>query len=190
MRGGLSSRRAAFLDRDGVLTANVRYADSGRWEAPRRPEEFALLPGCVEALWRLRGAGYRLFVVSNQPNMAKGKTTREEFEAMRARLLIETVGLLEDAFYCLHHPPVDGPCECRKPGAALLHNAIAAYGLQREHCWMFGDRVTDMECGRAAGVRTAWIDTGQEPVVPIAALWDLSAHSLSEVVTAMLGWPL
>ena len=74
----MSGPRAVFLDRDGVLNATVFYRDTGAWEAPRRAEDFRLLPGVVPALKDLQAAGFALVLVSNQPNEALGKSTRAE----------------------------------------------------------------------------------------------------------------
>ena len=78
--------RAVFLDRDGVINANVFYADTGETEAPRTVADFQLLPGALAAMKRLRDAGFLLFVVSNQPNQAKRKATRADHDAIQARL--------------------------------------------------------------------------------------------------------
>ena len=100
-------RRAVFLDRDGVINANVFYADTGEVEAPRTVADFHILPGALEAMKRMRDAGYLLFVVSNQPNQAKRKASRADHDAIQARLAeaLEEAGVrVEEFFYCFHHP--------------------------------------------------------------------------------------
>ena len=182
-------RRAVFLDRDGVLNGNIFYADTGCWEAPRNACEFALLPGVIAALRQLRDAGFLLFVVSNQPNVAKGKSSPEAFAAMRDRLAaaLGAAGVpLTDAFYCLHHPHFTGACRCRKPEPYFLQAAAHDHALVLKECWMVGDRATDMECGRRAGVYTAWVCTGQEPDEPDAELCDITAASLPGAVAGIL----
>jgi D-glycero-D-manno-heptose 1,7-bisphosphate phosphatase len=181
--------RAVFLDRDGVLNPNVFYADTRRWESPRRVEEFSLCPGVLVALRALQGAGYALFLVSNQPNTVNGKSSFVQLAGMHA-LLAESLGRagvrLRGAFYCTHAPVVSGACACRKPSPWFLDRAIQAHGLRAQECWMIGDRATDMECGRAAGVRTVWVRTGQEPRVPQPALCDWTAANLPEAVEQIL----
>ncbi len=182
-------RRAVFLDRDGVLNPNVFYADTRCWESPRAPDEFRLADGIVPALAQLQAAGFQLFVVSNQPNEAKGKSAAGALDAMHAMLLswLGAGGIaLAGAFYCRHHPEFTGPCVCRKPSPHFLKQALAAYGLAPALCWMIGDRATDMECGRAAGTRTAWIRTGQERVAPAAGMFDLKSTDLPGAVEQIL----
>lgn len=181
--------RALFLDRDGVLNRNVWYADTEAWESPRLPHEFALADGVLPALAALRDAGFLLFVVSNQPNVAKGKAPPGALESMH-KLLIEALAeagiVLVRAFYCTHYPDVTGPCLCRKPSPFFLEQAAREYGLNLRDSWMIGDRDTDMECGRAAGTRTGWVRTGQERRTPRAHLVDVEGANLAEVIDKML----
>ncbi len=177
-------RKAVFLDRDGVLNRNIWYADTEAWESPREAHEFVLADGVLPALAMLREAGFLLFVVSNQPNAVNGKSPPGALEAMHSALTraLGSAGLaLADAFYCTHHPRHTGPCVCRKPSPYFLRKAAREHGLALAACWMVGDRATDMECGRAAGARTAWVNTGHEPRTPDRALVDLTSGSLAEV---------
>ena len=184
-------RRAVFLDRDGGLNENVFYTDTAAWEAPRTPVEFRLNAGVLPALAELARAGFLLFVVSNQPNEAKGKSLPGALHAM-ARLLAaacEEAGVrLEEQFYCTHHPAFTAPCVCRKPSPYFLEQAALQYGLSVEGSWMIGDRVTDMQCGRAAGTRTAWVRTGQEADEPEPGLVDVWSGNLPEAVEGVLRW--
>lgn len=155
-------RRAVFLDRDGVINANVFYADTGEVEAPRTAADFQILPGSLEAMKSLQDAGYLLFIVSNQPNQAKRKASRADHEAIQATLAqaLNDAGIrIEEFFYCFHHPKgvepsLSGPCECRKPSPYFLNLARERYGLDMAQCWMVGDRDSDVACGQAAGVKT------------------------------------
>lgn len=155
-------RRAVFLDRDGVLNANVFYGDTGAWEAPRRVEDFRLLPGVPDVLKSLRIAGFVLVLVSNQPNEALGKSTRgqlrEIHEAMVSEFDRRSIRFLEYC-YCPHHPravkaELGGLCRCRKPSPHWLYRAASRYGIDLSASWMIGDRATDTACGAAAGVRS------------------------------------
>src|ERR1039458_8963226 len=97
--------RAVFLDRDGVLNRNVLNPATGEYESPGRPEEFHFVSGVFPALLRLQEAGYLLFLVSNQPNYAKGKNTLEELHAVQALVLagLNHAGIRFAAFYyCFH----------------------------------------------------------------------------------------
>jgi len=158
-------RKAVFLDRDGVINANVFYADSGEEEAPRTAADFHLLPGALEAMRQLQDAGYLLFVVSNQPNQAKRKATKTDHDAIQS-LLAETLDCtgikIEEFFYCFHHPDgvepsLSGPCDCRKPSPFFLNQARDRYALDMAKSWMVGDRVSDVVCGCSAGTKTVRI---------------------------------
>lgn len=180
----MKARRAVFLDRDGVLNANVFYRDTCAWEAPRRVEDFRLLPGVVDALRSLQDAGFALVLVSNQPNEALGKSTRAELmeihEALAGVLEGDGIRFLEYC-YCPHHPravvrELGGVCRCRKPSPYWLFRAASRYGIDLQGSWMIGDRATDTACGAAAGVRSLRIGNGME--LDRNALWQ--AGSLSE----------
>ena len=181
--------RAVFLDRDGVLNGNVFYPDTGAWESPREPREWALLPGVLPALRALANAGFGLFLVSNQPNVVNGKSTPAAHQEMH-RLLAEQLRLaavrFTDFFYCTHHPRFTGACPCRKPSPHFLESAAQSHGLDLAGSWMVGDRATDMQCGRAAGTRTVWINTGQEREIPAMDLVDFACGSLPEAVNYIL----
>lgn len=159
-------RRAVFLDRDGVINRNVLNPATGNYEAPLTAAEFALIPGVPAALRQLQDAGFLLFLVSNQPNYAKGKANLEELEAIDAELRRELAAMgveFAAVYYCLHHPDgvvagYSGACICRKPSPYFLLKAIREFELDAAESWMMGDRMTDVLCGRAAGVRTIFID--------------------------------
>lgn len=167
----MKAQRAVFLDRDGVLNANVFYRDTSAWEAPRRVEDFRLLPGVTDALKSLQAAGFVLVLVSNQPNEALGKSTRAELleihKAMASTLEGNGIRFLEYC-YCPHHPravvrELGGVCRCRKPSPYWLFRAASRYGIDLQGSWMIGDRATDTASGAAAGVRSIRVGNGTEP---------------------------
>lgn len=155
-------RPALFLDRDGLLNELVFYADTGEWESPRGPADLRLVPGAVEALAGLVRAEWPLFLVSNQPSFAKGKTSKEALEAVHAALtflLKEAEVGLDAAFYCYHHPEgivpeYSGPCPCRKPSPFMIQEAARTHDLDLARSWMVGDQDLDVLCGHNAGCRT------------------------------------
>lgn len=185
----MGGRKAVFLDRDGVINANVFYADSGEVEAPRTAADFTILPGVLQAMTDLRAAGYLLFVVSNQPNQAKGKATRVDHDAIQAKLvsaLVDAGIQVEEFFYCFHHPQgvepsLSGPCDCRKPSPFFLNQAREAHALDMAASWMIGDRDTDIACGRAAGARTIRI------AAEMSVVADFTAPNLSVAAAIVLG---
>jgi D-glycero-D-manno-heptose 1,7-bisphosphate phosphatase len=161
-------KRAVFLDRDGVINCNVWNPASGAYEAPLTADQFELCEGVLPAMRQLYSSGYELFLVSNQPNYAKGKASLEVLDAIHARL----THALNDAeipfaafYYCFHHPDGivathSGPCVCRKPSPYFLFQAQENFGIDLKQSWMIGDRISDVECGKAAGTRTIFICEG------------------------------
>src|SRR5437016_5707015 len=144
MSNGLDSRRGIFFDRDGVLNSLVYYADTAEWESPRNAQDFQLMPGALDVLSTLQQTGWLLFLVSNQPSYAKGKTSLEDLHTVHAELdryLNESHQVsLAGVYYCYHHPQGVVPeytrvCECRKPGIGSLLKAQAAYDLDLSACW-------------------------------------------------------
>jgi D-glycero-D-manno-heptose 1,7-bisphosphate phosphatase len=161
----VSARAAVFLDRDGVLNELVPDLYSGLHESPLSPSEVRLVPGAASALGRLRGAGYALVAVTNQPAAAKGRVSVQRLQDVqdRVRELLAADGAALDAWrMCLHHPAsvvpeLSGPCECRKPAPGMLLDAARELDLDLERSWIVGDTDSDVEAGRAAGCRTALI---------------------------------
>lgn len=153
-------RRALFLDRDGVVSEPVWYDDTQNWEAARRVDDLRLIPGAADALRRAHEAGWLIFLVTNQPDWAKGKTTRENLLEVEAE--VERLTVIDRAYLCFHHPEavVDElrvVCSCRKPGTKSLTDAARDFNVDLSQSWMAGDRDTDLLCGRAAGTRVALI---------------------------------
>jgi D-glycero-D-manno-heptose 1,7-bisphosphate phosphatase len=148
------SRAAVFLDRDGVLT----YAEErgGKSYAPRRLEDFRLLPGVRAAVERLRAAGYLTVVVTNQPDIANGLVDAGVVEAMH-RQLREWLPL-DAVEMCPHADRQD--CPCRKPKPGLLLASARRLNIDLGRSVMVGDRWKDVEAGRRAGCRTVFVDRG------------------------------
>ena len=157
--------KAAFLDRDGVLNEIVYNEDTEQLDSPLRVSELKLLPGAAEAVRTLKANGYYVFVVTNQPAAAKGKTDPGSLWDINKKL-IELIPEIDEVFMCLHHPKGDarsternliGPCSCRKPGTGMIDEACARYAVDRSSSFMAGDSFTDIECGRTAGLKTVFI---------------------------------
>lgn len=136
---------AVFLDRDGVLTANVER--DGRPVAPTTLAEFTLLPGVEAGVRRLKDAGFFVVVVTNQPDIATGRTSPQTLDAMHA--ILRGAVAVDDIRVCPH---VDADaCDCRKPKPGLLLSAAAEHGLAIERSFLVGDRWRDVGAGQAAG---------------------------------------
>ncbi|HEX4039281.1 MAG TPA: HAD-IIIA family hydrolase [Acidobacteriaceae bacterium] len=188
-----------FLDRDGVLNPLVLNPANGRMESPLTVGEFRLAEGVLPALLQLQTAGYSLILVSNQPNYALGKCSLEALHTIHAGLVreLDAAAIHFRRFcYCPHHPcgvvpGYAGVCACRKPSPQFLLEARDDFRLKLAECWMIGDQLTDMECGRAAGVRTIHIRDEEtrhasRDVDPGA---DFFAKNLAEAVTVVLAHP-
>jgi histidinol-phosphate phosphatase family protein len=159
----VSVRRAAFLDRDGPILVDDGYL--------RDASTIGLTPGAAEAL-RALARDHLLVVVSNQSGVARGIITKAELAAVDARMkeLLEACGVRLDAVYYCEHGPDDG-CECRKPRPGMLLRAAREHGIDLVASVMIGDKPSDVEAGRAAGVRAAILFTGDWPRV-LAAVQD------------------
>jgi D-glycero-D-manno-heptose 1,7-bisphosphate phosphatase len=144
---------AVFLDRDGVLNCTV-VTDSVP-HPPQTVDELELLPGVVEALCELASLGFVLPVVTNQPDVARGSQTKQEVEAINAKLA--SLLPVSEIFTCYH----DGPdnCDCRKPRAGLLIQAQKRYNIDLSRSFMVGDRWSDIVAGAAAGCKTLLVAT-------------------------------
>ena len=159
-------KKAVFLDRDGVLNELVFNPVTGEYEPPHSPEDLVLFPGVLESLQHLHNSGFELFLVSNQPDYAKGKTTLENLKAVHEKLvsILREAGLtFTEYYYCYHHPRGIVPaftfdCECRKPKPHFLYKAERDYGIDLKNSWMIGDRDSDIECGKSAGVHTILVE--------------------------------
>ena len=172
------SVRAVFLDRDGVLNENL--VRNNRPYAPRRLEEFRLLPGVEDAVQRLKAAGFLTIVVTNQPDVADGITPRAIVDAMHAELQRHLS--LDDIKICFHNNA--DRCTCRKPLPGMLFEAAAERGIDLTASYLVGDRWRDIKAGQAAGCHSIFIDYGfkqDEAVEP-----DAIVKSLPEAVAYIL----
>jgi D-glycero-D-manno-heptose 1,7-bisphosphate phosphatase len=168
------SAKAVFLDRDGVL--NETCVRNGVPHPPATLADLTILPGVPEACAKLRAVGFRLLVVTNQPDIARGTQTVATVDRLNAE--VRRLAGVDDVFVCPHDDR-DG-CDCRKPRPGLLLVAAKSYGIELAASVMVGDRDRDIGAGRAAGCRTVFVNRGYGnlPVPPA----DLTVGSLSEAV--------
>ena len=176
--GDSQTRRAVFLDRDGVLV--VPEFRDGRSFAPRTLQTFKIYDDAQSALYALKQAGFLLVVVTNQPDIGNGLVGPAVVELMhnqlRDALPIDRIEL------CPHSRDVN--CTCRKPKPGMLLNAAAALGIDLSASVMVGDRATDVEAGQAVGCRTIFIDLNYEREPRPDADW--VARSVSEAANIIL----
>lgn len=151
------SSPAVFLDRDGTIIEETGYLSD--------PEKVALLPGAAEALVRLKAAGFRLVVLTNQSGVARGFFGEEELAAVNRRLDMELAGKgasIDAYYYCPHHPQygtmVD--CDCRKPRTGMADRAALEHGLDLARSYFVGDKGSDVLLGKNAGGKSILVLTG------------------------------
>jgi len=150
-------KRAAFLDRDGVIN---RKAREGKYVT--RWEEMQILPGVSDAIALLNRAGFRVIVVSNQRCVAKGLITTADLEALHRRLceaLARDGATIDAIYYCPHE--TQPPCRCRKPQPGMLLDAARDHDIDLGASWMIGDSKADVEAGKSAGCNTALLAGGE-----------------------------
>ena len=189
------SRRAVFLDRDGVLVRDVGPLTSA--------DEIVLTPGLATALTELQQAGFLLLVVSNQTVVARGLLSEDAVIELQAqvelRILAEGGPRLDGFYFCPHHPratreELRQDCDCRKPAPGLLLHAAEEHGVSLERSFMLGDRPSDVVAGLRAGCTTIQLLTGAHTASPIQVTGGFVArpphhvaHDLPEAAALVLG---
>ena len=151
-------QKAIFLDRDGVLNHE-------RHDYICRVEDFEVLEYQIPPLKKFYDEGYLLIVITNQGGIALKRYTEEALAEMH-QILFDTYkkqGVeFKDAYHCPHHPTVNDPCLCRKPGSGMLLDAIAKYDIDPALSVMIGDKPRDVEAANAAGVKGILIAPDQQ----------------------------
>jgi D-glycero-D-manno-heptose 1,7-bisphosphate phosphatase len=173
-----AASKAVFLDRDGVL--NEAPLRQGKPYSPMTLAEVIVPPGVPTALDRLRHGGFRLIMVTNQPNIARGSQSREEVYAIN-QYLQERLRL--DAAEVCEHDDADN-CDCRKPKPGMLLRAAARDNIALPASFLVGDRWRDVEAGHRAGCRTILVGNGYGET-PLSDP-DVVVSTLSEAATWIL----
>lgn len=157
---GALMQKAVFLDRDGVL--NQAVIKNGKPYPPETVQQ-VIIPNEVEsALQILKQLGYLLIVVTNQPDVARGLTSKTSVQAIN-EFLRQRLPL--DDFRICYHDDKDH-CHCRKPQPGLLQDAARDHGIALEQSFLIGDRWKDIAAGQAAGCKTIFIDQGYREAQP------------------------
>ena len=154
--------RYVFLDRDGTLIEDRGYIGS--------PKDVVVLPGVIDGLRALATLGYRFMVITNQSAIGRGIYSQEEVVSVNAHLvsLLSSHGVtIEAVYYCPHAP--DDQCNCRKPKPGLLYTAFARHNVLTSQSIMVGDRVTDVESGLAAGLRSVLVNLSLDTSISVDA---------------------
>ena len=169
-------KKAVFLDRDGVL--NTVLLKDGKPYPPESLESLSILPGVLEAIGILKRLQYEIIVVTNQPDVTRGYTSRETVDSIHEYLGI-TLGV--EHFYVCLHDDIDA-CSCRKPLPGMILEAADLMGINLTRSFMVGDRWRDIEAGQAAGCTCYFIDNSYLEKQPkgsftsVVSLLDAARH--------------
>lgn len=175
-------RPAVFLDRDGVLCAEVGYVTT--------VEKLEIFPYVKSSVELLHQKGFLAICITNQSAVARGMMEEETLQELN-EYLMEKTGL-DGLYYCPHHPEGRGryriKCNCRKPNIGMLEDAIKEWEIERTKSYMVGDRASDIICGQKAGLKTVLLESGygtsrlEETVRPDEIYSDLErfAHSIAK----------
>jgi D-glycero-D-manno-heptose 1,7-bisphosphate phosphatase len=157
-----NSGHALFLDRDGTLILDRHYLAD--------PDGVELIPGVADALRRARSLGYQFFLFTNQSGIARGLYSLDD--VLRCNLRMEELlGLPPPIFtdICIATESPDDPQLYRKPSPRFIVESISRHGLDRQYCWMVGDRESDIDAGLNAQIRSAAVCTGKYDAAAWAA---------------------
>ena len=144
--------KAVFLDRDGVI--NKVVVVEGKPFPPANIGELEIIEGVELGIEALKRAGYKVFVVTNQPDVARGKTS--EASILEINAFLQNKLKIDEVSCCFH----DGPdhCNCRKPKAGMILDLASRWNIDLSESFLIGDRWRDILSAKNAGVRSILID--------------------------------
>lgn len=154
--------KAVFLDRDGVLNHDSGYV--------YKTDDLIVLPGVSESLKALKENGYLLIVITNQSGVARGMYSMNQVATFHDHLrqTIKSLGGpdFDGIYVCPHHPKGSDSnyayeCSCRKPAPGLILEAIKDFGIDPAASWMIGDKDSDAQAAKSAGVRAILIESAK-----------------------------
>lgn len=146
--------RAVFLDRDGIV--NKAIVKDGKPYPPKDVNQIHFIKYFQNVMNRLKKEGFKVFVFTNQPDVARGTQTKEQVEKINNYIFKK---LPIDKIYCCYHDDKDN-CECRKPKPGMILQAAKEFDIDLKKSWVIGDRSKDIEAGIAAGCKTIFVDYG------------------------------
>lgn len=157
--------KAIFLDRDGVINKLIYQKEEGIIDTPFSESQFELVESVPTAISILRGMGFKIIIISNQPGIAKRYYTKNTFEIIRKKmhsLLEKNRSEIDDEFYCLHHPHAKNlnyrkKCNCRKPGIGLIKKASKIHNIDIENSYFIGDGIVDLQAAKRVGCKSIFI---------------------------------
>ena len=153
-------KKAIFLDRDGVI--NKTIIEDGLPSSPNSIDELEILPGVKESILRLKKLNFICIVVTNQPDVPRGKINKNTVIKMNNFLKKEIK--LDDIFVCYHDDKDN--CNCRKPKPGLLIYASKKWNVDFKKSFMIGDRWRDIQAGEKVGCKTIYLDYNYKDIKP------------------------
>jgi len=163
--------KTVFLDRDGVVVKDVSLLT--------KISQINIPDYMPNALAKLKKAGYKLIIVSNQAVVARGLISKKDVENINSEIERRIVALGGPAFdgiyFCPHHPNATLPeyrqeCNCRKPRVGMLIQATEEHNIDLSLSFMIGDRITDIIAGKNAGCKTVLLETGMHKAETIVTV--------------------
>jgi D-glycero-D-manno-heptose 1,7-bisphosphate phosphatase len=163
---------AVFFDRDGTIMQDVNYCSD--------PSSVHVFPGVSDSLRRLKAAGFKLIMITNQSGIGRGYFTREQYEAVQAEVLRQIVAqdvahasglrsaanphsnhhLIDATYLCPDPPGVES--KCRKPAPGMILQGAREHDVNLQRSMMIGDKEIDVHCGHNAGIKAIRVRTGFE----------------------------
>jgi D-glycero-D-manno-heptose 1,7-bisphosphate phosphatase len=153
-------KRAVFIDRDGTISEEVGYIN--------HPSRFRLFDYAPSAIKHLNENNWLAILVTNQAGVARGYFSEDMIKTVHSAMSTElgnNGAKLDAIYYCAHHPSVGEPpyrfdCDCRKPKPGLISRAADDFEIDVNKSWMVGDRYSDIELARNAGLKSAFVLSG------------------------------
>lgn len=153
--GKKKQERAIFLDRDGTINKDIEYL--------HEPDKFELLPHVIEGLKKFQEMGFKLIIVTTQAGIGLGYFTKEDFYKVNKKMfeLLSKEGIIIDKVYFCPHG-LSEKCKCRKPEIGLVELAKEDLFIDVAKSYFIGDKTSDVECGKRAGMKTIHVLTGHK----------------------------
>ena len=139
--------KALLLDRDGVINVDKVHV--------YLKEDFEFSEGIFNLVRKYTGTGYLIIVITNQAGIAKGVYSEKEYLDLTGWMIgqFRKEGILiSRVYHCPHHPDITGECLCRKPNPGMILQAIKDFDLDISQCVLIGDKESDLQAGRNAGI--------------------------------------
>ena len=143
--------KAIFLDRDGVL--NKPIIKNRKPYPPSKIEELEILPGVYEGIQLLRHSGFKLIVITNQPDVSRGSTTKEIVDEINNSIIKQLK--VDEIMSCFHDDNEN--CECRKPKPGMILEAVKKWDIDLSVSYLIGDRWRDIQTAKNIGLTSILI---------------------------------